>query len=298
MNKSVTRSIQIFLFMVLAACALPLSSTKTEAASPGKKVMAKSTPQVQIHAVNSANRELNHMVPTDSSFRAYITSEDDSLLTDGWNWTCSSPAIIAVSESRSSSCSFRTPGISGKVTITARKGNVKAQYTMSVQSTESREIWEGFREELFYQYLSPSESRLEKCLKIARWLCDYATLRSTSDPDMLSLMQTHYGQYTHYAQIFAFLAEGAGIPVKLAEDDGYMWNQVEIDGQWYNLDTASMDRHDSVGSYEYGYFLVSDALFWRKGPRMSGVYCSSTRFDYQKTSPEDSPWASGEWKKS
>lgn len=316
MNKSENRAFRIFLFMVAAAWTLPFSSSQAEAQGLDKenvaigadfkdqasdrKITAKSTPAVQIRAVSAASLDLNHIVPTDTAFTASVTSEDQSLPEDGWKWTSSAPkviAVVSVPEGKSTSCTFRTAGTPGKVTLTARNGSMKAQYTMSVQCTETREKWELFREELFYQYLSPSESSLEKCLKIARWLCDYATCRPTDDSDMFVLMQTHYGYYTHYAQIFAFLAEGAGIPVQVAQDDAYMWNQVEIDGHWYNVDVAGMDKHDSVGSYSYGYFLVSDALFWRKDQRKSGTSCTSTRFDFEKTSPENSPWASGEWKK-
>ena len=248
--------------------------------------------------VHPAGRQLNHATDTDSSFWAYIESDNAEVPTDGWKWSSSNPSILRIAETNedSSICDFETPGAVGKVTITAKRETAKVRYSLNVRATETRAAWTSFRTSLLSRLLSGSESSQETCLLIARWLCDYSSYEVTDDSDWFSLLETHYGQCSHYAHTFAFLMEETGIPVNYVSDKDHAWNQVQIDGEWYNLDVTGMDDYETDGLYAYECFLVSDEVFWRSGPRTGSKSCSSRRYDFSESSPEESPWASEEWR--
>ena len=59
------------------------------------------------------------------------------------------------------------------------------------------------------------------------------------------------------------MLEALGIPcdyVSSKGSPGHAWNQVLIDGAWYNIDVTSFDNTEdsSTRPYYYAFFLVSD----------------------------------------
>ena len=79
--------------------------------------------------VHPAGRQLNHATDTDSSFWAYIESDNAEVPTDGWKWSSSNPSILRIAETNedSSICDFETPGAVGKVTITGHTADGQIQ---------------------------------------------------------------------------------------------------------------------------------------------------------------------------
>ena len=88
-----------------------------------------------------------------------------------------------------------------------------------------------------------------------------------------------------YARAYALLMERAGIPCEYVSGyagGGHAWNVVQIDGEWYHVDTTWDDPvPDREGYVRYDYFLKSDSymLANRHTRWISDRTCSSTKYD-------------------
>ncbi len=90
-----------------------------------------------------------------------------------------------------------------------------------------------------------------------------------------------------YAYTFDLLLKMAGIPSRIvsgtattAEGSGaHVWNQVQIDGKWYNVDVTWDDAaSDDTDYVDYTYFNGSDAFFnqTHQAAATDGTECNST----------------------
>ena len=117
----------------------------------------------------------------------------------------------------------------------------------------------------------PSGSDYDKALYINDYLaknCVYVTGREGGYP------ATAYGCLVEgnancegYAKAFRLLSTKAGIKSAViigvtSEGENHAWDQVEIGGDWYNVDTTWDDTDDEVGVRRM-YFLCSDEYFSR-----------------------------------
>jgi len=121
--------------------------------------------------------------------------------------------------------------------------------------------------------IKPGMTEKEK----VRAIHDYLVLHTTYDasyPDN-SIALPHRGAYVvlngtgvcdGYAEAFKILANGAGLEAKLicgtSQGEGHAWNQVKIDGKWYNID-VTWDDPDYGSMIFYDYFCKSDSVFER-----------------------------------
>ncbi len=74
----------------------------------------------------------------------------------------------------------------------------------------------------------------------------------------------NYGVCDGYSEAFKILLNAAGIECKVIYGDTpyglHAWNQVKIDGIWYNVD-ITWDDPDDGSKILYDYFCVSDKKF-------------------------------------
>ena len=185
-------------------------------------------------------------------------------------------------------------GRSGIANITARSGSKTLHYKLVVRPSGLDTVYTQMRTQVISQLVRPGMSDQEICLALAKWLCDYASYAVTNGPDY-SLLQTHIGQCYHYARTYDFLMDGTSIPCDYISTKAHAWNQVLIDGQWYNVDVTGIDTDNPRYPYNYLNFMVSDSAFWRKDSRNKPYnFCVSTRYDFLKPYSQ-SPWATGTW---
>lgn len=100
---------------------------------------------------------------------------------------------------------------------------------------------------------------------------DYVVTHTTYDTAMNQAINSPYYALTTgktlcngYAMLTYKLLKEAGIPVRLisgeADGIGHVWNLVQLDGQWYHLDTTWDDPLPDKGEISYDYYLLSDAM--------------------------------------
>ena len=132
---------------------------------------------------------------------------------------------------------------------------------------------------------------------IAKALHDYLVLNCEYDMrlysgGMPSTAYTAYGALVDhtavcagYAKAYELLMEAAGIPCEYVSgyaNGNHGWNVVEIDGEWYHVDTTWDDPiPDREGYVRYDYFLKSDAYMRqnRHTRWTSDRVCTSTKYD-------------------
>lgn len=191
-------------------------------------------------------------------------------------------------------------GRPGTVLITAKSGSTTLRYNMRIQASAEDIHYTQVRNQVLSQLIRPGMSAQEQCLVVAKWLSDYASYLVTNGPDY-SLLNTHLGQCYHYAKTYEFLMAGTGIPCIYVNTKDHAWNQVQIDGDWYNIDVTSFDNEKSDikrNPYIYNCFLVSDYSFWNTDRRCQPYHvCANRRYDFNTLwyRSYQSPWATGTW---
>ena len=113
----------------------------------------------------------------------------------------------------------------------------------------------------------------------AKALHDYLVLNNEYDMRLYSgnmphISYTAYGDILEhtsvcagYAYAYKMLLEEAGIPVEYVRNSNHAWNIVQIDGEWYHVDTTWDDpTPDRKGYVRYDYFLRSDSFMSRVIP--------------------------------
>ena len=123
------------------------------------------------------------------------------------------------------------------------------------------------------EIISPSMSDFDKVLTIHNYMgVNY--VRTDSNPNVTAeaLFEAKEGNYDAYAEAFYLFAKFAGLEAEAFTGTtknrydvviDYAWNQVKVDGIWYNIDVS---RDDGFGEayISYNYFLKSDAQFDEK----------------------------------
>lgn len=151
--------------------------------------------------------------------------------------------------------------------------------------------------------LSDDASDLEKVM----YIHDYLALSSKYDygiSDAYGFLTEGYGVCQGYALAFCALARRAGLNCiqALSDAQNHIWNMVEVDGEWYHVDTTWDDpTNDRVGHVSYKHFLKStDKIIevavkngvtredWQIVGDMQ-IVCDSERFD------SGYAWENDEW---
>ena len=121
--------------------------------------------------------------------------------------------------------------------------------------------------------------------EIAKALHDYVVLNTAygfpSDVPRPTAVYSGYfsllwgcGVCTDYAMAYQLLMDMAGIPCGMVTNASHAWNIVQLDGEWYHVDTTWDDPTPNREGYvRYDYFLKSDS------------YMSQDHFDYESEHP-------------
>ena len=186
-------------------------------------------------------------------------------------------------------------GKSGTVQITAQSGSTVLYFNLVIHPAAQDYTYTRMRSQVQSKVLRSNMPAQEKCLAIAKWLSDYATYAITNADDY-SLFTTRKGQCYHYARSYDFLMDGTGIPCEYVCTKAHAWNQVLIDGSWFNIDVTSFDTDRSNPRYNFRHFMISDRVFWRTDPRCQPYHaCVNRRYDFNQYYSY-SPWVTGQWR--
>ncbi len=156
--------------------------------------------------------------------------------------------------------------------------------------------------------VSKSTTPQYACWKIVKYVCDNVKYTKMNAATMYSVNEnleyvTSIGQpscnaiYTlylgegvcaNYAQTVKWLLDGLNITNYYATGLNHAWNQVKIDGKWYNIDATSIGGGKTDGNYSVRLFLYPDAASNIAKRSTGNKKCTSYRFiDWLVVSDEE-----------
>lgn len=176
-----------------------------------------------------------------------------------------------------------------------------------------KQIWDKMQEEIsgYMQMISGIRTDYEKELLIHDALADkitYAYISGTKSPETARWAHTIEGVFSSehysvvcegYAKAFQLLLNAAGIEnvyvVGKAGGTGHAWNQVKIEGEWYNVDLTWNDTGDKKSHKYFNLpdtsFTTSHKAYTSTGSPTVGEWCYSTNVctatDYSYTNKGD-----------
>lgn len=151
--------------------------------------------------------------------------------------------------------------------------------------------------------VNPEWSDREKALYIHDYLAAQYEY-DTRDPkpgtdsceyDMYSLLVEGRAVCEGYALTFLYFMKQLGIPCATVPSNSmnHMWNQVQLDGEWYHVDVTRDDPlNDMPGRVSHSYFLLSDSALTSQGyiwDTANANVCADTTYDSYFWKDSDSP---------
>ena len=207
----------------------------------------------------------------DSTVTEDSTTTEDSTVTED-STTTEDSTVTEDSTSKKEPTITETPSSSGDKTTTDKNNTNSNDAT--VKNTE-----QVLAEKIVSQIITKNMNEFDKVKAIN----DYIMLNVRYDRENYEKNTIPFSCYTAqgamedgvavcsgYAKMFQFLAKAAGLDstyVTGSAGGPHAWNQVKVDGKWYNIDTTWNDPdcerfengHYYCGCYEY--FLISNELF-------------------------------------
>jgi len=238
-------------------------------------------------------------------------------------WSSSKPKVATVT-----SDGTIKPKKEGKTTITAKVGKKTLKCKVTVEEWTSTWLLRLLNGELYSysvkdalkytkwrikwmkKYLSKDMPDQQITFIAAKWIVDHADYeRDLANPlneiDIFRVFKTKKATCQTFTLALNFLLAPTGVSSIYVYYDAknHSWNQVEIDGKWYNVDLVQID--DSKGAPKaykncYSAFLFPDAAEDITGgtKKYTGYHhdCTSHRFVVdRKVWTYNSPWLDGTW---
>ncbi len=310
-------------------------SAKTTAKAKAKNTTAKK--QAGIRLSTKKETIYCHDTGFNESFTLRVIGAKTSV-----KWKVSNSNVLKLTKKKKDRVTVSSKK-AGKATVTARIGKKKLKCKVTVLGQD--DIFPEKEEELpeeskyadtrmqIYQAAGITSDMKDqyKCFLLAKWICDniaYAKGFSGGQLYQEALLEGT-DVCAGISDLYRFLLKGQNIPCEYIswEEGDHAWNQVQIDGEWYNVDVTWMGVfspeqrafHQMFGNKTYNmqYFLYADNAWGMT--RGVDWYCShhnatSTRFQgcytvsYERYYNEPlldnvssgwcyeyNPWFTGEW---
>lgn len=178
------------------------------------------------------------------------------------------------------------------------------QTTSNSNSTEEKKL----AGEIINKIITKGMSDYDKVKTIHDYIImnvdyDYANYLNNTIPSRsytaLGALKYNYAVCAGYAKVFQLMCQLAGLECTYIVGDtprgSHAWNQVKIDGKWYNVDTTWDDPVSSDKKFDdhkyncYSYFLISDEIMYKDHtPKTKVEKCSSSLI--QKAYETVAPW--------
>jgi len=239
-------------------------------------------------------------------------------------WSSSKPKVATVT-----SDGTIKPKKEGKTTITAKVGKKTLKCKVIVEeftptwfmrdynnidgvtyTEKDAKKYTKWRNKWMKKYLSKDMPDQQIVFIAAKWIVDHADyerdlVNPFNETDFFRVFKIKKGTCYTYTLSLNFLLAPTGVNSIFVYNWGtnHSWNQVEIDGEWYNVDTVQID--DTEGSPKaykncFAAFLFPDASedITGRAKEYTGYHhdCTSRRFvTGKKIWTYNSPWLDGTW---
>ncbi len=180
--------------------------------------------------------------------------------------------------------SIQTQGSKAKAVI------IKYDYTKDKQLLIQREIDDVVKKAV--AIANTFQTDYDKAKAVYDFLIDsYDYDWSLTKTKEYELFETGEGVCTAYSLAYKDIMQELGIPCLTVSSSeiAHMWNVVQIDGEWYNVDVSWGDIYTAESeSFRYENFMKSDYYFQLLGHTGGvaeiAVKCTNSRYDNKKSS--------------
>ena len=176
-------------------------------------------------------------------------------------------------------------------------GTWKKKYCLTFQTID-------IAEKFVADNIKPEMSDFEKEMTIIKWMSDHITydmdnFRAGTIPQYdytpIYPLEIGWGVCSGYTQTFELLATLSGLTVKSVSgqainngelNGGHAWNQICLDGEWYNLDVTWADNDESK-DITLRYVNATDSVFAEKHEwdRSKANACNAEKYAITATEP-------------
>ena len=220
--------------------------------------------------------------------------DDKPLIMKVTEWRSSDPSVISIKK-KSDTMATAYCYKSGTAVITAVTKGKSYQFKVKVENSvgdTAALLQTVCREAGISQAMKPQY----KLFLLAKWECDYFEYDHDPNNTMtahsyLKAYQTGKAVCQAYSDMFHFMATGLGIHtervLRMSNNiaESHQWNQVEIDGEWYNVDVCWMDT--GTGTPDMYWFLTTRPSF-----QVKNMY-ETTSKRFEGCTWQD--WNNGNW---
>lgn len=148
----------------------------------------------------------------------------------------------------------------GKATIKVSSPNGKRYFYVTVKEDPLYTAVKGFVEKV----KSSNLGEAHKAFVVAKWLEHRAEYKNIAWGGYANLIYGKGGTCEAYAGAYHYLCRLTGITVDEVATEDHIWNQIKINGKWYNVDTTNDDscNDDPLSNetefFDTEYFMKSD----------------------------------------
>ena len=154
---------------------------------------------------------------------------------------------------------------------------------IETENAENKMTWINNKIDLIVAEIDVDWSDLQKILWVNDYICDnFRYAEDSNGVGLYTFLADSCGGFNEYTDLFTALMQKLSIPVSHASTTikkaVRVWNKVQVNDAWYNIDIANNDTFTS----RYKYFLLSDAAIGElygssKTPaEISGTYSASS----------------------
>lgn len=148
----------------------------------------------------------------------------------------------------------------GKATIKVSSPSGERYFYINIKEDPLYTAVKGFVEKVNSSNLDDAH----KAFVVAKWLEHRAEYKNVAWGGYANLIYGKGGTCEAYAGAYHYLCELTGITVDEAATENHIWNQIKINGKWYNVDTTNDDScnddplSNEVEFFDTEYFMKSD----------------------------------------
>lgn len=217
---------------------------------------------IEFDEPGEANAYVGITVYTDTPNSIKFSSSDTSIIKTDVNYYKGDPGFSPAY----ASCDLK-PQKAGKVTITISYPGGSKSYTVNVSGSKPYCAVEGFLNKINASNLDDAHKAfvtdkwLEK--RISYGKADTSDYNGTSPDYLISTLIKGKGVCYDYAKTYEWMLSLENIKsryISTGDIGNHGWNQVCINGKWYNVDVTLCDTRDNAEIYDNAYFMKSDTF--------------------------------------
>ena len=196
------------------------------------------------------------------------------------SWSVSNPSVLTIQKINSEKILITYKKV-GTAVIYANHEGKTFKWTINVTDSDTK--YKTKRSQVYQQAGITSGMKPQyKCFLLAKWMCDHITYKpgSTNGQTYKEAFNEGTAVCGGYAHTYKYLLDGLGIPCEYVRSSSmnHAWNQVQIDGKWYDVDVSGMD-YDQDNNINRGLIMNNFLMSFTQPNDLENAHTTDSRFE-------------------